>query len=218
MSNIIKHADTLPDEFWGKAERELTTVQYNLMKTYIETGKHPLAPDTIASLFQLYLNGSSFEEIHRLNKAFPVESIYWASIKHDWEGQKQVYINSLQDGIRDKVIKAQLETTELLSTMLSAANKKNGDKLKKFLQTGDSTELKDTLNIENLGQLLKIVEGLQKLVQPGDAKQQKATVDINISNSSPKDIAVSGNTESDGSVTPDLAAQALAILTKKKSV
>lgn len=217
MSDLVLR-DSVPEDFWNKAQTELTIPQFNLTKEYIESGKHPLAPDTVASLFQLYLNGSSFEEIHRLNRVYPLASICWAAVKYDWETQKIQYIRELQANIRDKVIKAQLETTELLSTMLSAANKKNADPLRKYLQTGDATELKDSLNIQNLTQLLKIVEGLQKLVQPGESTQQKAVVDINISNGNSTVTAPSDEQARNESVDPSIAAQALALLTKKKSV
>jgi hypothetical protein len=66
--------------------------------------------------------------------------------------------------------------------------------------------------------LLKIVEGLQKLVQPGESTQQKAVVDINISNGNSTVTAPSDEQARNESVDPSIAAQALALLTKKKTV
>lgn len=151
------------DELLIKAEGTLTTPKYNMLKAYIESGRHQLAPDTAIKFFELYLNGIEPEEIHRLNKAFPYEAILWAQVKFSWNHQKDEYIAKLSTTIRDKVIKAQLETTGLLTDLLSAANKHHGDKVKKYLQTGDQEDLKGALSIDSVGNLLKIVDGLAKI-------------------------------------------------------
>ena len=62
-----------------------------------------------------------------------------------------------------KVVKAQLETAALYADMLSATVKKNGHKLKKYLQTGNEKDLNGVLLPESILALGKVVEGLQKL-------------------------------------------------------
>lgn len=122
-----------------------------------------LSPDTSAKLFELFLNGSDINEIHRLNKNFPYEAILWSRVKYDWDKLKDEYAASLTGQVAQKVIKASLETTSLLTDMLAVAHKKHGDKLKKYLQTGDEADLGDALSIDTIHGLLKAVEGLQKV-------------------------------------------------------
>ena len=179
--------DNLPatiDELLVRAEGMFPPARYNMLKAYIESGRHQLAPDTALKFFELFLNGIEAEEIHRLNKAFPYEAILWAQAKFNWPHQRDEYIAKLSTTVRDKVIKAQLETTGLLTDMLAAANKHHGDKVKKFLQTGDQEDLKGALSIDSVGSLLKIVDGLQKITGQNNVQRVKSestqTLNLNV--------------------------------------
>lgn len=162
MNNLVIY--DIPEDFKTKAQALLTIPEYNILKEYLEAGKHPLAPETASALFQLFLNGSSCGEIHRLNKALPFAAILHARVKYDWDNLKDNYAIDLQKKVAEKVIKAQLETGDLLTDLLAAAAKKNSAKIKKYIQTGNEEDLGDSLSIDSLNSLMKITESLQKLI------------------------------------------------------
>lgn len=174
---------TSQQELLIKAKEVLNVADYNMLSAYIAIGRHPLSPDTAAKLFELFLNGSDINEIHRLNKNFPYEAILWARIKYDWDKLKDEYAFNLTNQVAQKVIKASLETTSLLTDMLAVAHKKHGDKLKKFLQTGDESDLGDALSIDTIHGLLKAVEGLQKVTGQDRTHNinKKEVVNLNVS-------------------------------------
>lgn len=152
------------------------------------------------TFFQLFLNGSDVREIHRLNPAFPIEAIHYARVYGNWDEEKERYIRAMQESIKDQLVKANLETVSLLTNMLAVANKQNGDKLKKFLQTGNEKDLAGAFSIDSIHQLLKVLEGLQKAV--GMDKPQDASV-IN-------HIHVAGAQAQVAVISPPAAAKSLA--------
>lgn len=203
--------DNIEETFEAKAKRTLNIPEYNMMLAYIQSGRHPLAPDTVTALFQLYLNGSDCAEVHRLNKGLPYEAILWARVKFDWDAHRDKLIVERQEKIRDKVLNSQLQTTELMADLLAATAKKHGDKIKKYIQTGDEADLGGSLSIDNLHQLLKIAEGLQKIT--GQDKVQK----IETKNTQRFELGVGGKTVAAGEEISDEGATAvLAILAEEK--
>lgn len=170
------------DEFRDRSLARLTLPEHNVLVAYMEKGGHPLAPEVAANFFQLFLNGMTTTEIHRLNKAFPHEAILWARVKYKWDEERDDYTRTLTESVKQQVMKASLETTSLISNMLVAANKKHGDKIKRYIQTGNVEDLGDSMSVDNLTSLIRAVEALQKIT--GQDKVQKIdkreTLDVNV--------------------------------------
>jgi hypothetical protein len=201
-STVVAERDPIDE----RSERLLTVPEYNMLRAYIEKGGHPLAPETAASLFELYLNGSSCGEIHRLNKAFKYEAILWSRIKYEWDRQKDEFAISLTERVKEKAIRAALDTTSLLSDMLVAANKKHGDRLKRYIQTGNEEDLGDAMSIDSIASLTRAVEGLQKITGADQVKKIKKEETLNV------------NLNANGldNLSPETSAVILAALAKEK--
>lgn len=148
--------------FDDKARSLLTQTDYEDMSEYMEAKKPELALVTANKMFELFMNGSDVDEIWKLNPAFPKAAINWCRIKYDWDRMMKEHVFKIQQRIADKVMKAQLEATSLYADIISAANKKHSDNLKKYLQTGDEKYLRKTIDINSIHQLQKAVDGLQK--------------------------------------------------------
>lgn len=210
MNELVIY-DAQSEDFQERAKKYLTENQIVKLNDYIEVGKYQITPETVTNFFELYLNGSEPEEIARLNKGFDLASIHWAMIKYNWPIKKDQYIYDLQEGIRQKVIKAQLEATSLMTDMLTASNKKNSEKLKKYIQTGDEEHLKGVMNIESLNGLLKTIEGLQKIT--GQDRVHK------IETKNTQEVNLNLNTKVNGEnadLTPEQSAAVLAIYSGAK--
>lgn len=182
------------DSFEEKARKLLTLPEANMLVAYVNAGRHQLAPETAVKFFELYLNGNNCSEIHRLNKAFPYEAILWARVKYDWDKAKDDATHSLMLAVKEKVVRAQLETTSFMADLLVATSKKHGDRIKKYIQTGNEEDLGDALSVDSLHALLKVAEGLQKIT--GQDKIQKIktehTENLNVSVSSGDMLSVAG--------------------------
>lgn len=193
-----------------QAQQYLQIHERNMLMTYIRAGRHPLAPDTVGALYQLFLNGSDCGEIHRLNKALPYEAILWARIKYGWDKKREDYIVELQEKIREKVMQSQLQTTELMADLLTATARKHGDKIKKFIQTGEEADLGEALSIDNLGQLLKIAEGLQKITG------QDRVTKFETKNTQRIEVGIGQGGTMDQPLSDEAAAEILAVVAAEK--
>lgn len=207
MSDIIKYDSE--ESFEDKSRRILTIPDHNMLIQYIESGKHPLSPETAANFFGLFLSGNSIGEIHRLNKAFPYEAILWASVKYDWHEKRDEYALNLQAQTAQKVMVAQMETAGLMADLLSAANRKHGDKIKKYIQSGNENDLGEGLSIESLHNLMKIAESLQKITG------QANTVKVKTENTQNVNVNVTANTNGQN-MDPTTAAAILKVIAESK--
>lgn len=194
------------DEFTQYATEDLSESEIKELTVYISSGGHPLSPDVAGKLFTLFLNGSDVEELHRLNKALPLGSILDAKIRYKWTVKRDDYASELQAKIQAKVMKAQLETTELITDLLVAAKRKYGDKIKKFIQSGEDADLGNGLSIDSLTSLMRISESLQKIT--GQDRVQKVKTE------STQNINV--NVSTGTTLPPEAAAQILAIIANAK--
>src|SRR5271166_1598899 len=168
---------------------KLNTIEYNLLQAYIGAKKPELAIDMVGKCFISYLNGNDCREICKLQPGLPYEAILWAKFKYNWDRQKEEHIFNLHNAIKERVVKAQLDTTALISDMLTAASRLHGEKIKKYLQTGNATDLGDAMKIDSIGGLIKVVEGLQKITGQDNIKRIKTenTQNLNLTTQSDED-------------------------------
>lgn len=198
---------TIEESFENKCIRLLSDEENGLIKKYLESGGKRLSTETAASFFSMYLNGYDIKEIHRLNKAFPYEAILIARVSNDWDKEKDDYLSKLQENIKEKLLKSQLESINFLSDLLSATHKKHGDKLKKFLSSGNEKDLEGAMTVDSISQLLKVIEGLNKITGQDKTKNNDTTVNVNIDQRSINNIS---------SLSPEDSAKILNIVSESK--
>jgi hypothetical protein len=146
-----------------RAKIYLTSEEFQELSDYILKGGAPLALVTAQKFFDLYLNGYDVNEIHRLNPSFPKGCIYLARLRYSWDQMYHDAMVTMNQRVINKITKAAIEATSIYTDMIAAANKKHGDRLKKYIQTGDESYLKDALSINSISDLAKVIESLQKL-------------------------------------------------------
>lgn len=198
----VDHTDT----FESRAKASLVPADYEDMMGYIDRGGSEIALSTANKFFELYISGNDVEDIHKLNPAFPRSAINWLRIKYDWDSMREQLMRKMQNQIADKVMKAQFEAASLYSDIISAAHKKHSENLKKYIQTGDKKYLEDTIDINSVHQLQKVVDGLQKVT----GQDRKITV------SEEKRVSVDVNVDGGESFGSDAASKILAIVAEEK--
>lgn len=205
-----KQLETKPLTFEDKAHAMLSTVDYNMLKAYMDGGNLPLSDDTAGAFFNLFLNGYDTKEIWKMNKAFRYETIVWARIKFDWDRQKEEHVAALTVQIRDKVQKSQLEMTGLLADLMSVAAKQHGEKIKRYLQTGNAKDLEGALGIDSIASMSKIIEGLAKIT--GQDRMHK----VKTENTQNLNVNVQAGAQSEDMLSPEAAATILAAVAEDK--
>jgi hypothetical protein len=127
----------------ARAERVLTPRELEAYRRYIESSKPPLAPSTSASMFALFLQGHTCEEIAKLNPAFGLGIIVKARVDFDWDKQREEHLQHLLDNIRSVVQTTQLEAVQFVAEGLAVYRKMAGEKFQKYLQSGKIEDLGD---------------------------------------------------------------------------
>ena len=103
-----------------------------------------LAPTVAAQLFGLYLQGYDTDALVQQNPNFGslgLGLIVRAKVEYNWDEEKDKYIQGLMANVRDKVTKITLEGVQFVSDGMATFHKLAGNKMKKYLQTGDESEL-----------------------------------------------------------------------------
>ena len=197
-------------EYSVYAGANLSAKELEVLEAYLTSGGMPLAPEPAARFFELFLAGSDVHEIHRLNKAFPLGALLDAQVKFKWNERKDKYASDLQDKVLDKVRMAQLETTELMTDILAAARRKYGDKLKKYIQSGNDADLDGVIDVSDIKNLVKLTEGLLKITGQDRVQKVKTEDTQNVN------INLNGNNLPVSDLDPESAAQILQIISDSK--
>jgi hypothetical protein len=111
------------------------------LERFLATDKPPLSPNTAVKLYELFLAGHTCEEIQKQNRQFSLGMIVHARIRDDWDGHRQRYLSDLYSQASKRFGQVQLESVNFLADSFAAVHKLNGDKVKRFLQTGDPEDL-----------------------------------------------------------------------------
>lgn len=191
MSNLPIKAklEELRSETYLKEMGEvLNDEEKGVLRVHLEQGGLPLSVETSGKFFELFLTGTNCYDIWKLNRSFPFGAILDARIKYKWDKEKDDYAIRLQSQIKNKIVQAQLETADLMSDMLLATKKRSGEKLKRYLQSGNEEDLDGSLTIESIAGMQRILEGLMKITG-----QDKTTVNRNITETKTSvDVKVTG--------------------------
>jgi hypothetical protein len=138
-----------------------------------EKGKPSISVALSLKMFELYLNGSTCEEIVKVNNnQFSLGQVLEVRVRDGWDEKKDRYLADLYGGIVDKVRQTQMESVGFTADLLAVAHKQFGHKLKRYLQTGDEKEL-GPLSLNGLLQYQKAVDILMKLT--GQDKKEAAS-------------------------------------------
>lgn len=150
------------DEAIARAASKLSPREAHAYSVWKGTDKPLIGPTLNSQLFQLYLNGKTTEEIRRLNPQLALGEIVAAKVEGRWDDRRDDHLDALLSETAKRVQQATLETVDFVCDLLAVANKEHGDKLRRYLQTGNANELGE-FKIDNLPQLKATIEVLQKL-------------------------------------------------------
>ena len=149
----------------------------------------PLNTENHTSLFELFLNGRSLSEIRQANPKFSLGQIVDAAVTYDWYTKKQEYLEILLQNAKSRLQQISCESVRFLADQMAVAHKIQGEKLQKYLQSGNEDDLGD-FGIKNLRQYKEAAELLVKVT--GQDKISTVNVQGEVKHSPEAIGAVSG--------------------------
>jgi len=121
----------------------LTERERSAYRVYSGLKQSPVAPSTVASFFSLFLAGKSCQEIVEANRGFSLGQIVQIRIDYKWDELRTEYLTQLMKSVSTKMLQSKLETVSFVTDALSATHKLWGQKIIKYLQTGNESELQN---------------------------------------------------------------------------
>ena len=168
----------------------------------------PLSPSKAVEFFALFLNGTSCEQIVDLNPGYDLGLVIHTRLVDGWDRRVAEHRDMLYRDIRESTKQLQAEAVVFTADTIRAAHKLLGQKLKRFIQTGDVKALEgmhESFLIRSQKQYRDAVEMLLKLT--GQDRETKVQHDHNVNVPSTPT----------GPMTPEQAADMLAALEKLES-
>ena len=166
-----------PEGWLTKAEKAaLAKFKEYYQKGGIET--KDLSPLAAAKLYNLFLEGCTLTEIADLNPELGLGTIVSSAVSDRWDIRRQEYREELYDRAKQNALQIVAEGANFMTTVLVAAHKKHGDKLRKYIQTEDPQYLVNTINIESLRGYKEAVEVFMRLT--GQDQIKRVLVDGNV--------------------------------------
>lgn len=153
-----------------------------------ETHKHALAnprpgqfegqvsPGDAVQMFELFVNGASCTQIEKQWRKYKLGAIIKVAIEHQWHEKRQEYLDHLHRDVVERGRQAIAESIGFTADLLAAAHKRWGQKLRRYLATGDESEL-DGFEIRSIDQYRKVVQTFLELTGHDPSEVFKKTGD-----------------------------------------
>ena len=157
----------------------LTTEERKAYEEYVESGRPPLSIQTSLQLYELFLQGSSCQDIAKIKTAFPLGMIVRARIDHGWDRRRQEHMDGLYEQVGGRIRQTIMESVNFVGDLMAVAHKLHGMKLKKFLITENPDDLGE-LNLFSFKQYKEAIEMLMKLSGSDNKKtvEHKGSVSV----------------------------------------
>jgi len=197
LSEIVKSE---PEK--SAAVERLSGEELEAYSQHVRSGKPELASQAAARLYGLYLQGVKCEDMVKLNPALTLGCIVQAKVRYNWDQRKDAYVADLMTTTGDIVRQTAAETVQLMGLMLAVASKRHGEKLKKYLASGNEAELGE-FDIKTIKQLKDVVEMLVKITGADRKQEVKLTGTV---------VHEDGPVKAANSFTPDEADQIRKVL------
>lgn len=153
---------------------KLTPRERSAYEFLVKANQPRLSPTLSSQLYELFLAGKSCEEIVRLNPGISLGQVVRARVEDNWDERKERHTTQLMDGIRERVQHSTIENVAFLSDLLAATRKYYGDKIAKYLQTGNVDDLGATVNL--IGSMKAFKETAELMMKMTGQESTKAEI------------------------------------------
>ena len=167
----------LKRKFTDEEKHGLTKEEIKLGEKYLRKHKTAGRIDHTESLrlFEMYLIGHTFHEIHQQFPQYPVEQIIMTAALAGWTGDRDRMMHTLRDRVQAKVVKSVIEQVDFLTTLLGVTNAQHLQKMREYIT--DPTKPAPQMKIDSIKEYKDVVETLYKIVAgatPGSKGKESA--------------------------------------------
>lgn len=148
------------EEKYGLTQEEIKMGQKYLRK-HKTAGK--IDDQKALKLFEMYLIGHSFYEIHQQFPQYPVEQIIMTAALNKWAMDRDNMMHTLRDRVQAKVVKSVIEQVDFLTSLLSVSNAEHLKEMREYIADPDNNT-KPQMRVQSIKEYKEVVETLYKIV------------------------------------------------------
>ena len=128
-------------------------------------------------LYELFMIGTSFYEIHQQFPQYPVDQIILTAALRGWVRDREKMMGSLRERVQAKVVKSVIEQVDFLTSMLSVVNAEHLEEMRAYV-IDPTNNPKPSIRVESIKEYKDVVETLSKLVAgaAGDKKTKSSAM------------------------------------------
>jgi hypothetical protein len=176
--HTIDDQDVVPEgkRFSKREWRAYETHKHGLANPRPGQIENQVSPVDAAQMFELYLHGGSCTQIEKQWRKYKLGAIVKAAIEYQWHEKRQEYLEHLHKDAVERGRQAVAESVGFTADLLAVAHKRWGQKLRRYLATGDESEL-DGFEIRSIDQYRKVVQTFLELTghNPSEVFARKGT-------------------------------------------
>jgi hypothetical protein len=159
----------------------LTADQIKEAEKYLKKNKLSsiLNKQEAAPLYEMFILGYSFEDIHSNFKNIPVARIILTAAVYGWVKDRETLANSIYDRVKTRMIKSTVEQVEFLTDLIAISTKENTEAIKKYLQDPVNNKPPE-MRIESLKDYKQVVEMLASIANSMKSSAAKANAEVKV--------------------------------------
>jgi hypothetical protein len=150
---------TVPEDV---ALTRLTPDEHIELERYRRSGKPPLSPNASIELYTIWMQGVDCAELARLNPGLSLGCVLMARVDHRWDERRDAYLAEKFSTANDRLKQVGAEALNFLGLTLAVTHKQQGEKMVKYLKTGDPADL-GTFHVTGIHGYKQVIETIARL-------------------------------------------------------
>ena len=144
-------------------------------ENYCRSGKPDLSLELNQRLFGLYLSGMTIQDMKELNPGLSTGALIKARVDGRWDDRRDSHLGELLGNTASRVKQGAAEALGFMLLQMQCMQKKHGEAMKRYLQTGDEKDLKGTGMVpDSIRDQKTIIESIARLLEAGKSKDSSS--------------------------------------------
>jgi len=161
----------------------LTHDEIQLAERYLRKFKTAgaLRDNEAMMVYELYMIGTSFKDMHLQYPHFPLEQIILTAALRKWALDRDRMMCSLRERVQAKIVKSVVESVDFFTTMISVASAEYTEEMHNYVKD-PLHKPKPAIRIKSIKDFKEVMDSIQKLVDSsaGNSSKPKSTAMLGV--------------------------------------
>lgn len=183
--------------------KRLTPKELDAYRFFVKEDQLQIADEASDSMFDLFCNGKSCDDIRKIVKAYSYGQIVACRVIGDWDSRKEARRLATETEVPNQAPITLLEASDFLSDLILATNKRFSARLKQYRATGDELLLEGIPLPRNMKEYDTLIQLFMKASGQDTEKTVKYTGKVDINHQVGAPVAEGKPIEEDNEATLD---------------